>query len=240
MMSARPMTASDLEPDNAHERPLAAAARTMAATRGRARQARDVFCRSMIPMLAFDAERRCLNANRAARLISRMSLEELRGRRIDDLTPREHWPMMEAQWRELLAGGCITGNYDIRFVDGSRLSVAYCGVANLLPGQHLIVFVPARWPEDELGSLEDGSADPLPGPLSPREREVLTLIAAGSDLQTIAEELTISVATVRTHLGNAHRKLGARNRAHAVALAMQHGLIELPPAHRPTAPASAV
>jgi DNA-binding CsgD family transcriptional regulator len=101
---------------------------------------------------------------------------------------------------------------------------------NLLPGQHLIVFAPADWPEDELGPLEDGTAQPLPGPLSPREREVLSLVAAGADLQQVADELAISPATVRTHLGNAHRKLGARNRAHSVALAIQRGLIQVPAA----------
>jgi DNA-binding CsgD family transcriptional regulator len=38
--------------------------------------------------------------------------------------------------------------------------------------------------------------------------------------------LTISVATVRTHVRNILRKLNARNRAHAISLAMQHGLLD--------------
>jgi DNA-binding CsgD family transcriptional regulator len=62
-----------------------------------------------------------------------------------------------------------------------------------------------------------------------REREVLTLIASGANSQQIAAELSISVPTVRTHTRNLLQKLGARNRAHAIALAMQHHWIDVPP-----------
>ena len=51
-----------------------------------------------------------------------------------------------------------------------------------------------------------------------------------ASLSVLAEELTIAPATVRTHAQNALRKLGARNRPHAIALAMQANLIDLPPA----------
>ena len=178
-------------------------------------------------MVIVDSERRHVDANRAARLVSRMSLGELRRRRIDDLTPSGQLPALADAWRQLFAEGHVAGRYELLFRDGSHLAVVYSALANLLPGEHLIVFAPADWPEDELGPLENGSAQPLPGPLSPREREILTLVAAGAGLREIADELTISPATVRTHLGNAHRKLGARNRAHAVALAMHQGLIDL-------------
>ena len=73
------------------------------------------------------------------------------------------------------------------------------------------------------------STTPLPGPPSPRELEVLTWVAGGYDLRRIADELTIASTTVRTHVRNALRKLGARNRPHAVAVAMRLGLIDLPP-----------
>ena len=48
-------------------------------------------------------------------------------------------------------------------------------------------------------------------------------------MRQVSDELSISVHTVRTHLTNTHRKLSAHNRAHAVALAIQQGLINLPP-----------
>lgn len=206
---------------------LADAARAMSANRGKARQVQLVLDRSMIPMLLVDHQRRYLYANRAARLVFRMSLAEFREKRIDDLTPESQVPGLVRAWHQLVTKGCVAGHYDVRFPDSSRLEAEYCALANLLPGQHLIVFAPADWPEDELGQLEDGSVASLAGPLSPREREVLSLVATGANLHQVADALTISPATVRTHLGNAHRKLGARNRAHAVALALQEGLIDL-------------
>lgn len=65
--------------------------------------------------------------------------------------------------------------------------------------------------------------------LSPREREVLTLIAEGMTAEAVGERLGVSVETVRTHTRNAIRKLGARNRMHAVALALVSGEIEFQP-----------
>ena len=79
-----------------------------------------------------------------------------------------------------------------------------------------------------MGTVEDGTLNSLGAPLSPREREVLTLMATGLEMDQIAEELTISRTTVRTHIHNAHRKLGARNRPHAIAIAMQRDLIIRP------------
>ena len=64
------------------------------------------------------------------------------------------------------------------------------------------------------------------GPLSPREREVLERVARGQDGPMIAQDLVVSPATVRTHIGNAIRKLGAHSRAHAIAIALRRGLIE--------------
>ncbi len=57
--------------------------------------------------------------------------------------------------------------------------------------------------------------------LSPRERQVLDLLAEGMTGQAIAESLFLSAETVRTHVRNATVKLGARTRVHAVALVVQ-------------------
>ncbi|WP_436536830.1 alpha/beta fold hydrolase [Actinoplanes sp. HUAS TT8] len=58
------------------------------------------------------------------------------------------------------------------------------------------------------------------GGLTPREGEVLTLVAAGESNAEIGRRLGISVHTVERHLGNLYRKIGARGRADAVAYAM--------------------
>jgi len=61
-------------------------------------------------------------------------------------------------------------------------------------------------------------------PLTRREREVLSLLAQGMDTQAIARALFLSTATVRNHVQNLMRKLGAHTRAEAVARALKEGL----------------
>ena len=63
--------------------------------------------------------------------------------------------------------------------------------------------------------------------LSPREREIMHLMAEGRTADQIAEALTVSVETVRTHVRNVIRKLQARNRVHAIAIALERGEIAL-------------
>jgi DNA-binding NarL/FixJ family response regulator len=62
-------------------------------------------------------------------------------------------------------------------------------------------------------------------PLSDREREVVSLIAAGSTNREIAERLFLSPHTVKEYTSGVYRKLGVRNRAEAVKRAQRLGLI---------------
>ena len=63
--------------------------------------------------------------------------------------------------------------------------------------------------------------------LSPREREIMHEMAEGLTAEKIGAKLGVTVETVRTHVRNAIRKLQARNRVHAIALALERGEIEL-------------
>jgi len=62
--------------------------------------------------------------------------------------------------------------------------------------------------------------------LTPREQEILHLIAAGKSLPEIAKELYLGLTTVKTHVQHLYAKLGVSDRAAAVAIAMRRGLIE--------------
>lgn len=62
--------------------------------------------------------------------------------------------------------------------------------------------------------------------LTPREREILKLIADGRSLPDIAKQLILGLTTVKTHAQHLYEKLGVSDRAAAVAEAMRRGLIE--------------
>ena len=64
----------------------------------------------------------------------------------------------------------------------------------------------------------------LPDDLTPREAEVLALVAEGLSNREIASALVVSEATVKTHINHVFAKIGARDRAQAVHYAYTHGL----------------
>ena len=71
----------------------------------------------------------------------------------------------------------------------------------------------------------NGASHRLEDPLSERELEVLALLASGKTNSETAGDLFVSVGTVKSHTGNIYRKLGAKNRAEAVTVARDLGLI---------------
>ncbi|HEY2335097.1 MAG TPA: response regulator transcription factor [Solirubrobacterales bacterium] len=64
------------------------------------------------------------------------------------------------------------------------------------------------------------------GKLTKRQREILQLLANGESTTVAARELDLSEETIKTHTKNALARLGARNRTHAVAIALRESLIE--------------
>lgn len=62
--------------------------------------------------------------------------------------------------------------------------------------------------------------------LTPRERQVLALVAGGASAPQIGRQLHLSTGTVKTHLKSLYEKLGVNDRAAAVAEAMRRGMLE--------------
>jgi DNA-binding NarL/FixJ family response regulator len=83
---------------------------------------------------------------------------------------------------------------------------------------HVVAALAAPAAEDEAPELPDG--------LTPREAEVLGLIAAGLTNAEIADRLVVSAATVKSHVNHIFAKAGVRDRAQAVVYAYEHGLAE--------------
>jgi ATP/maltotriose-dependent transcriptional regulator MalT len=89
----------------------------------------------------------------------------------------------------------------------------------------LYAFALADWSEGELEVLDDQRPKALFEPLTPREREILQLVAEGLPGPGVAEHLTVGPATVKTHLSDIYAKLGVAGRADAVARGMRLRLI---------------
>ena len=103
-------------------------------------------------------------------------------------------------------------------VQGSTSEPTVIHLLRLWPGRD-----PDLAPRDRRG---DGRALQRGAPsLTPREAEVLGLLAAGRGTQEMAEDLNVSPATVRSHVEHLLRKLGAHSRLEAVVVAARKGLL---------------
>jgi DNA-binding NarL/FixJ family response regulator len=79
----------------------------------------------------------------------------------------------------------------------------------------------------EHGRIPNSSERGRASTLSPREREVLSMLAGGRTITEIAGQLVLSPLTVRTHVRNAKDKLHARTTAHAVAIALDEQVLDV-------------
>lgn len=183
-----------------------------------------VFERSRNAMLIADDDRRYRDANRAAELLLGKSREEILACRIDDFTPPEHRDGLDQVWQDFLAEGRQAGRFELLLGNGERLEVEFSAVTNVFPGRHLSIFLS---PVPEPATGESGAMREGRGPLTPREREVIGLVALGATTEDVAGQLVISEETARTHVKNAMEKLGSRNRAQAVAEAIRTGELAL-------------
>jgi DNA-binding NarL/FixJ family response regulator len=95
-------------------------------------------------------------------------------------------------------------------------------VATLVAARRLALDIDAY-----LLAASDDEDQPLPEPLTPRETEVLALVADGLSNKAIAANLRVSSETVKAHVASIFGKLGASNRTDAVSQALRRGLVPL-------------
>lgn len=154
--------------------------------------------------------------------------------------------IVDMRWRRNGNGSAISGPEAIRLM---RRSAPGLGIVahGELPERHLVsaamqagasAYVARTADLSELRLAVDAAVslerfvDPdVPpqgsrGKLTQRQRQILQLLADGESTTVAARELDLSEETVKTHTKNALGRLGARNRAHAVAIAIRECLID--------------
>ncbi|HXR60282.1 MAG TPA: response regulator transcription factor [Solirubrobacterales bacterium] len=154
--------------------------------------------------------------------------------------------IVDMRWRGNRDGSSLTGPEAIRRL--RRLAPALGIVAHgELPERHLAsaamqagasAYVARTTGPKELrravdaATAQESFVDPAVPPkgsrgkLTRRQRQILQLLANGDSILVAARELDLSEETVKTHTKNALARLGARNRTHAVAIAVRECLID--------------
>lgn len=126
------------------------------------------------------------------------------------------------------------GGYMRTFVDrGAALAELLAQVARGRAGEsfaayarRLLALIPGTNSTPEAGRLAAAIAEPLVEPLTPRELEILGLLARGAANQEIATQLCLTVGTVKGHINHILGKLAVRNRTEAALRARELGLVE--------------
>ncbi len=154
--------------------------------------------------------------------------------------------IVDMRWRGNGSGSAITGPDAIRLMHRSAPGLGIVAYGEL-PERHLAgaalqagagAYVSRVAGPTELRQAVDAAISEQPfvdpqvppkgsrGKLTRRQREILQLLANGESTTVAARELDLSEETVKTHTKNALARLGARNRTHAVAIAVRECLID--------------
>ena len=190
----------------------------------------------VIPASLHDVEGRFLRLNAAAERASGKSNAELVGHHFTELLPAGARESVTAHFCRAAECGEPT-DFETVFIDAG-------GHLRAVRAQHL----PLRSEGAIIGVLilawEAGgpTAEPIVEPqprLTPRQSEVLELIASGMSTSEIAKQLTLSTETVRNHLRSVFRELNVHTRLEAIAAARRLGLLA-PAVLGPQAPSRGV
>jgi PAS domain S-box-containing protein len=173
-------------------------------------------------MVLADDARRVIDVNGACLQLLGYSRSDVVGRPMHEFVA--HGPAMtREQWVAALAREHFTGETEMVCADGATVDVHWGAATELVTGRQLVLVVALS--VSGRGRSIRAADTPRPGGgLSNREREIVRLVALGGTAAEIADELQISHHTVRTHLRNSMRRVGARSRAHLVAKALGEGL----------------
>lgn len=172
-----------------------------------------------VPIFILDGNRKHIDGNQKACQTLGVEKTELVGLTLDDITDPSFLSQCASSFTRLLKEGEAELENRIKTPSGKILDVALSAKANILPGVHLHTWTSVKEVQDTI--------IPEDKRLSERERDIMKLIAAGENHQTIAKKLYLSPETVRAYSRSARLKLGAKSREHAVVLAAATGQIDI-------------
>jgi PAS domain S-box-containing protein len=150
--------------------------------------------------------------------------EDAIGQRSDLFVAPQWRRQLQRDWARLQRTGRLTGERELLRADGRRVHVQFAAHSERITQQQLILYVVLDLRLQPI-ELKDPPRAPAK-PLTPRELEIIGEIAMGRRWHEIAADLFITQATVKTHVRNAMRKLGARSQAQLVAIALATGTLD--------------
>jgi PAS domain S-box-containing protein len=164
------------------------------------------------PVALLDENRRFVDVNDAALAVLGQTRGAVIGRFSTELIKAGERMEAATRWRALVEPGAGSGRRTFVRPDGTEVQLHFDARMAQIGSRRLTLFVvnftaPPTTPPRDVRVAN----------LTPREREVIRLIARGATTRQIGTELSISKETVRTHVRNAMRKLGVRTRAQLVA-----------------------
>jgi PAS domain S-box-containing protein len=173
-----------------------------------------------------DVYGRFVHMNAAAEQASGYSNAQLRGRHVTDTIPPEARDYVEALFRRAVEHGEPT-DFETMFEDagghrrGTRAQHLPLRRGDAIVGVLILAFDVRLQPSEPVHFEQEPR-------LTARQRETLSLLAAGLSTKEVARRLTLSPETVRNHLRNASRELNAHTRLEAIASAQRLGLLAVP------------
>jgi PAS domain S-box-containing protein len=183
----------------------------------------EAFRRSKNGMVLVDDDRRVVEINGAYLQLLGYRRSDLIGRHVYEFVV--DGPVATApEWRAILRRSQFTGAADLTCADGRCVRVEVAGHPEIVTGRQLVLFVVMA--TSARGRRLTGSSVPASetARLTPRELEVIQLVALGLNGREVAQELQIAHDTVRTHVRNAMTKMEARSRAQLVAKTLAEGI----------------
>jgi PAS domain S-box-containing protein len=188
----------------------------------------DAIDAAPVAIFVADADMRYIAVNATACELVGYTRDELLRMTVTDIAHSGHATVL---YEEMVETGWQAGIIPLRHKDGGTIIVRYyaSAIPDRDPAAYVSVVVPRRTIPAGVSPQEAAARGPrMRGGDQPtaREVEILELVADGLDNDEIARRLFVSVDTVKSHVRRLIQRLGARNRTHAVAVALRRNLID--------------